>query len=60
MINLVQTRHPMDYFILLFNNQYRGFQRVAYFQEETGSPKEAPVVAETGEANHQETSVGRC
>ena len=59
MLKIIQTIQPKTYFIL-FNNQYRGFQRVAYFQEETGSPKEAPVVAETGEANHQETSVGRC
>ena len=60
MLKIIQTIQPKTYFIFLFNNQYRGFQRVAYFQEEKGSPKEAPVVAETGEANQQETSVGRC
>ena len=52
----VQTRHPKNYYIRLFNNLYRGCLRVAEVTEEAGAPTEAPLVAEVEETSHQGTS----
>ena len=51
--SIVQTKYSTNYYINLFNNQYRRCWILTKVTEEAGDPTEAPVMADVAEAIHQ-------